>query len=187
MKATTVKVYKNARGNDLRNALKINRLLSSFLSILGIHRNKIFAFHTSSSAWKWEHKTHKLDLWEKSLCKKMLTWSYHHHFCHWFSQSRWAHISCKKKEWRKTGVKTSEARENKQKNPLYTDDERLYNQLNHQHHSYCYPCNQPRTFIYTANHHHHHCHHYHHHHHHHHHNNNQLYLTRVTRDSTSTE
>ena len=24
--------------------------------------------------------------------------------------------------------------------PLYTDDERLYNQLNHQHHSYCYPC-----------------------------------------------
>ena len=143
MKATTVKVYKNARGNDLRNALKINRLLSSFLSILGIHRNKIFAFHTSSSAYyltrspssvecsrlnkinkliitkveidrpflklvcfvspilttcsKWEHKTHKLDLWEKSLCKKMLTWSYHHHFCHWFSQSRWAHISCKKK------------------------------------------------------------------------------------------
>ena len=67
--------------------------------------------------------------------------------------------------------------------PLYTDDERLYNQLNHQHHSYCYPCNQPRTFIYTANHHHHHGHHYHHHHN----NNNQLYLTRVTRDSTSTE
>lgn len=164
MKATTVKVYKNARGNDLRNAHKINRLLSSFLSILGIHRNKIFAFHTSSGAYyltrspssversrlnkmkkliitkveidrpflklvcfvspilttcsKWEHKTHKLDLWEKSLCKKILTWSYHHHFCHWFSQSRWAHISCKKKEWRKTGVKTSEARENKQKNPF---------------------------------------------------------------------
>ena len=128
MKATTVKVYKNARGNDLRNAHKINRLLSSFLSILGIHRNKIFAFHTSSSAYyltrspssvecsrlnkmkkliitkveidrpflklvcfvssilttcsKWEHKTHKLDLWEKSLCKRMLTWSYHYHFGH---------------------------------------------------------------------------------------------------------
>ena len=45
-----MKVYKNARGND-RNALKINRLSSSFLSILGIHRNKIFAFHTSSSAY----------------------------------------------------------------------------------------------------------------------------------------
>ena len=156
MKATTVKVYKNARGNDLRNALKINRLLSSFLSILGIHRNKIFAFHTSSSAYyltrspssvecsrlnkmkkliitkveidrpflklvcfvssilttcsKWEHKTHKLDLWEKSLCKKMLTWSYHYHFCRWLvSLSSY---------WCKTGVKTSEARENKQKNPL---------------------------------------------------------------------
>ena len=46
-----MKVYKNARGNDLRNGHKINRLLSSFLSILGIHRNKIFAFHTSSSAY----------------------------------------------------------------------------------------------------------------------------------------
>ena len=46
-----MKVFKNARGNDLRNALKINRLLSSFLSILGIHRNKIFAFHTSSGAY----------------------------------------------------------------------------------------------------------------------------------------
>ena len=143
MKATTVKVYKNARGNDLRNAHKSIDCCHHFCR-LWVYRNKIFAFHTSSSAYyftrspsnvecsrwnkmkkliitkvdetdrpflslvcfvspiqttcsKWENKTHKLDLWEKSLCKKMLTWSYDYHFCHWFSQSRWAHSQCKKK------------------------------------------------------------------------------------------
>ena len=97
-------------------------LLRTLITKVEIDRSflKLVCFVSSilTTCSKWEHKTHKLDLWEKSLCKKMLTWSYHPHFCHWFSQSRWAHISCKKKEWRKTGVKTSEARENKQKNPF---------------------------------------------------------------------
>ena len=35
----------------MKKCPEINRLLSSFLSIVGIYRNKIFAFRTSSSAY----------------------------------------------------------------------------------------------------------------------------------------
>lgn len=160
MKATTVKVYKNARGNDLRNAHKSIDCCHHFCR-LWVYRNKIFAFHTSSSAYYFTRSPSNVECSRWNKMKKLIITKVDETdrpFLYVLSpQSRprvrngktkhtsliceknpfvrkcWPEVmiiifaidshslveltvSVKKKEWRKTGVKTSEARENKQKN-----------------------------------------------------------------------